>query len=94
MTSEKFHKLFGQKPRDSKKDKINSISYGYCFIYSKCNGRGYDEMAASLKKNIILKNLCLAGGVALNCVANGKILEKKYLKIFGFNLQLEMREDH
>ena len=29
-----------------------------------------------------IKNLCLAGGVALNCVANGKILEKNYLKIY------------
>ena len=36
----------------------------------------------------------LAGGVALNCVANGKILKKKYLKIFGFNQQLVMLEDH
>ena len=33
-----------------------------------------------------IKNLCLAGGVALNCVANGKIL-KKFLKMFGFNLK-------
>ena len=35
------------------------------------------NLATSLKKEYNIKNLCLAGGVALNCVANGKILEKK-----------------
>ena len=34
----------------------------------------------SLRKEYNIKNLCLAGGVALNCVANGKIL--KLRKIF------------
>ena len=34
-------------------------------------------MARSLRTEFNIKNLCLAGGVALNCVANGKILEKK-----------------
>ena len=35
----------------------------------------------SLKKEFNLENLCLAGGVALNCVANGKILNEKGYKI-------------
>ena len=35
------------------------------------------KLAKSLKKEFEIKNLCLAGGVALNCVANGKILKKK-----------------
>ena len=35
------------------------------------------KMAKSLKNEFNHKNLCLAGGVALNCVANGKILEQK-----------------
>ena len=34
-------------------------------------------LARSLKDEYKLSNLCLAGGVALNCVANGKILEEK-----------------
>ena len=34
-------------------------------------------LARSLKKEFSISNLCLAGGVALNCVANGKILENK-----------------
>ena len=35
------------------------------------------KLAKSLKKEFNLNNLCLAGGVALNCVANGKILKEK-----------------
>ena len=34
-------------------------------------------LAKSIRKEYGIKNLCLAGGVALNCVANGKILEEK-----------------
>ena len=34
------------------------------------------KIAASLRKETGIKNICLAGGVALNCVANGKLLEK------------------
>ena len=34
-------------------------------------------LAKSLRKEFRIKNLCLAGGVALNCVANGKILEER-----------------
>ena len=35
------------------------------------------KIASSLRKETGIKNICLAGGVALNCVANGKLLEKK-----------------
>ena len=35
------------------------------------------KMARSIRKEYKIKNLCLAGGVALNCVANGKILKEK-----------------
>ena len=35
------------------------------------------KIAKSLKKEFKISNLCLAGGVALNCVANGKILKEK-----------------
>jgi carbamoyltransferase len=34
-------------------------------------------LARSIRKEYNIKNLCLAGGVALNCVANGKILKEK-----------------
>ena len=35
------------------------------------------KLARSIQKEYKIKNLCLAGGVALNCVANGKILREK-----------------
>ena len=35
------------------------------------------RLAKSIKKETGLKNLCLSGGVALNCVANGKLLKEK-----------------
>ena len=35
------------------------------------------KLIKSLKKEFNISNLCLAGGVALNCVANGKILKEK-----------------
>ena len=35
------------------------------------------NLAKSIRKEYGIKNLCLAGGVALNCVANGKILKEK-----------------
>ena len=41
-----------------------------------------EEIVLRLTRNIAqmnkIKNLCLAGGVALNCVANGKIFKEKY----------------
>ena len=38
------------------------------------------KLIKSLSQETKIKNLCMAGGVALNCVANGKILKKKYFK--------------
>ena len=38
------------------------------------------KIAKSLKKETGLNNICLSGGVALNCVANGKLLEEKIFK--------------
>ena len=44
------------------------------------------KICRSLQAEYKIPNLCLAGGVALNCVANGKIHDEKTLKIFGFSL--------
>ena len=48
------------------------------------------KLVKSIKDEFKIENLCLAGGVALNCVANGKILLEKIFKRFGYNQQLEM----
>ena len=41
------------------------------------------KLTDAIKNEFGIENLCLAGGVALNCVANGKILEKKIASIIN-----------
>tara|TARA_B100000965_G_scaffold406503_1_gene445771 strand:+ start:985 stop:2823 length:1839 start_codon:yes stop_codon:yes gene_type:complete len=77
MTNSKFDKLFGNNPRDSKKDKITQFHMDIAASIQKVTEDVMLTLTESLKKEYKIKNLCLAGGVALNCVANGKILEKK-----------------
>ena len=77
MTSDKFHKLFGQEPRDSKKDKLTQFHMDIAASIQNVTEEVMMTLAASLRKEYNIKNLCLAGGVALNCVANGKILRNK-----------------
>ena len=77
MTSNKFHDLFGQKPRDSKKEKLTDFHMDIAASIQKVTEDIMIKLAKSLKEEFKLNNLCLAGGVALNCVANGKILEEK-----------------
>ena len=75
MTSAKFHRLFGQPPRTAETEL----------------GQFHMDMAASIQKvteDVVLRTaahakeitgkdkLCLAGGVALNCVGNGRILRE------------------
>ena len=76
MTNNNFSKLFGKNVRKSDEpleqfhaDIASSIQFVIEEIIVK--------IAKYTKQKYKLKNLCLAGGVALNCVANGKILEKK-----------------
>ena len=77
MTSEKFHKLFGQKPRDPKKEKITQFHMDIAASIQNITEEVMLKLAKSLRKEYNIKNLCMAGGVALNCVANGKILKEK-----------------
>jgi len=77
MTNEKFNNLFGKKPRNSKSEKITQFHMDIASSIQSVTEEAMLKMAKSLREEYNLKNLCLAGGVALNCVANGKILEKK-----------------
>ena len=77
MTNEKFHNLFGQKPRDSKYEKITQFHMDIAASIQKVTEEIMIKLIKSLRKEYNIKNLCLAGGVALNCVANGKILKEK-----------------
>lgn len=75
MTNNKFHKLFGGPPRvpetnltQKDMDLARSLQEVTEEIVMKMGNHVYKETG--------LKNLVLAGGVALNCVANGKLLKE------------------
>ena len=91
MTNEKFDNIFGKKPRDSKKDKITEFHMDIAASIQKVTEEIMLKICKSLKNEYKINNLCLAGGVALNCVANGKILKVKFLKMFGFS-QLQVMQ--
>ena len=77
MTNEKFNKLFGQKPRNPENEKITQFHMDIAASIQKVTEYIMINLSKSLRKEYGIKNLCLAGGVALNCVANGKILKEK-----------------
>jgi carbamoyltransferase len=77
MTNNKFNNLFEQKPRNPKKDKITQFHMDIAASIQKVTEEIMIKLAKSIRKEYNIKNLCLAGGVALNCVANGKILKEK-----------------
>jgi carbamoyltransferase len=73
MTNERFHSLFGGPPRDPEsllEQKQMDIAASVQVVLEDAVLR----LTRSLARETGMQNLCLAGGVALNCVANGKIL--------------------
>ena len=77
MTNENFNNLFGKKPRNSQNEKITQFHMDIAASIQKVTEEIMINLAKSIRKEYGIKNLCLAGGVALNCVANGKILKEK-----------------
>ncbi|MDA9702461.1 carbamoyltransferase [Candidatus Pelagibacter sp.] len=77
MTNEKFNNLFGQKPRNPKIEKITQFHMDIAASIQKVTEEIMISLVKSIRIEYGIKNLCLAGGVALNCVANGKILKEK-----------------
>ena len=76
MTGKKFHDLFGKKPRRSE-SKITQFDMDIASSIQAVTEEIVLKIAMSLRKETGVKRLCLAGGVALNCVANGKLLKEK-----------------
>ncbi len=77
MTNKKFDTLFQKKARNPKKDRLTQFHMDIAASIQKVTENIMVKLAKSLKKEFNLNNLCLAGGVALNCVANGKILRER-----------------
>ena len=77
MTNNHFDKLFGQPPRKPDTDKITQFHMDIASSIQNVTEKIMLMLAKSLREEYNIPNLCLAGGVALNCVANGKILKEK-----------------
>ncbi len=73
MTSEAFHDLFGGPPREPETNLTQKEMDLAASVQAVCE-EVMLRMAAHAHRETGLENLCLAGGVALNCVGNGKIL--------------------
>ena len=80
MTNNKFNKLFGQKVRDPKKENITDFHMDIAASIQEVTEEIVLKICKFAKKEFKIENLCLAGGVALNCVANGKILQNNIFK--------------
>jgi len=76
MTNEKFSKLFGEKVRDPNKELLTQFHMDIASSIQAVTEEIVVRLTTSISKETKIKNLCMAGGVALNCVANGKILKK------------------
>ncbi len=76
MTNSKFHKLFGGPPRKPE-TKLGQKEMDLARSIQDVTEIVMKKIASTVRKETGLENLCMAGGVALNCVANGKIIEDK-----------------
>jgi carbamoyltransferase len=76
MTSKKFDDLFGGPPREPESE-LTQREMDLAASVQKVTEEVVIKLARSIAKSTGQKNLCLAGGVALNCVANGKLLREK-----------------
>ncbi|MBR9972773.1 carbamoyltransferase family protein [Magnetospirillum sulfuroxidans] len=76
MTNDKFASLFGQPVRQADKDPLTQFHMDMAASIQAVTEHIVLKLARSIRAETGAKNLCLAGGVALNCVANGKILRE------------------
>jgi carbamoyltransferase len=76
MTNLKFDNLFGGKPREPEA-KITQKEMDIAASIQEVTEEIILKLASSIRKTTDMKNLCLSGGVALNCVANGKLLDSQ-----------------
>ena len=77
MTNQKFSRLFGHKVRDPSKELLTQFHMDIASSIQEVIEIIVLKLVKNIQKETNIKNLCLAGGVALNCVANGKIVKNK-----------------
>ena len=79
MTNNKFDKLFKKKARKPE-TQIQKFHMDIAASIQKVTEKIILKVLKSLKQEFNIENLCLSGGVALNCVANGLIQREKIFK--------------
>ncbi len=75
MTNGKFHRLFGGPPR-TMEGPLTEREMDVAASVQKVTEEVMLKMAAHVREETGLSQLCLAGGVALNCVGNGRVLRE------------------
>ncbi|MCP4873257.1 MAG: carbamoyltransferase [Proteobacteria bacterium] len=82
MCNEAFFELFGEEPRDPE-GPVEQFHKDVARSVQEIVNEVMVKLATSLHAETGMKNLCMAGGVALNCVANGHVLrETPFEKVF------------
>ncbi|MBL8378255.1 MAG: carbamoyltransferase [Burkholderiales bacterium] len=76
MTNERFDALFGGPPRRAEA-RMGQREMDLAASIQAVTEEVVIKLAAGVARDTGERNLCLAGGVALNCVANGKLLKRK-----------------
>lgn len=74
MTNKKFSDLFGRPVRKPESEQLDQFHMDMAASVQAVTEDIVLAMARNLRSEFGIENLCLAGGVALNCVANGKLL--------------------
>ena len=74
MTNDKFAALFGEPVRNAESDLLTQFHMDVAASIQAVTEEILLHLTRSLAKEFNIPYLCMAGGVALNCVANGKIL--------------------
>jgi len=77
MTNKKFDDLFGAQRREPESEELTNFHMDIAASLQSVTETIVLTMVKDIATEYKIKNLCLAGGVALNCVANGKIINEK-----------------
>ncbi len=80
MTNSKFDSLFGQPVRKSEDEPLTQFHMDIASSVQAVTEEVVLKLTKSIAGKYKSKNLCMAGGVALNCVANGKISKEKFFE--------------
>ncbi|MDC0344524.1 carbamoyltransferase [Pelagibacteraceae bacterium] len=82
MTNKKFSNLFKNPVRKTETEPLRQFHMDIAASIQVVTEEIILKIASAIAKEYKIDNLCLAGGVALNCVANGKLLKKSFFKNF------------